>query len=77
VLTPKGWYLDFFDLKLKRTSKQVEDWVNDRKIKFKLNSEKNRLLYIGENDSLPYSASPEDSGKWALDMLKRLTATLE
>lgn len=77
VLTPKGWYLDFFDLKLKRTSKQIEDWVNDRKIKFKLNSEKNRLIYIGENDSLPYSTSPEESGKWALDMLKRLTATLD
>ncbi|HBC40502.1 MAG TPA: hypothetical protein DCZ88_01005 [Pseudanabaena sp.] len=81
VLTPKGWFFRFFDLRNKKNPKQVENWVNDRRIKVELNSEKNSpinfLIYKGENDSLPYSTSSEDSGRWALDMLKRLTDSLD
>jgi len=77
VLTPKGWSFQFFDLKLKKNSKQVEDWITARRIKVELTSKKHRLIYKGENDSLPYSTSPEDSGKCVIDMLKKLTNSLD
>lgn len=76
ILTPKGWYLQFFNNPKRENHKVVEDWANARSIEFEL-SKTNALKYKGENNSLPYSTSPEDSGKWALDMLKRLTDSLD
>jgi len=77
VLTPKGWFLQFFDLEHKSNPKRVEDWVNARGIKVKFSNWGNisTLVYKGEKDSLPYNTSPKDSATWALDMLKRLTAS--
>lgn len=70
-LTPKGWYLQFSNHPKRENHKEVEDWVNARNIKFEL-SKSNALIYKGEKNSLPYNTTPEESGKWALDMLERL-----
>jgi hypothetical protein len=70
-LTPKGWYLQFSNHP-RANHKEVEDWANARSIKFEL-SKSNALIYKGENDSLPYSTSPVESGKWVVKMLKKLT----
>jgi hypothetical protein len=75
-LTPKSWYLQFFNNTDRKNHKEVEDWANARSIKFEL-SKSNALIYKGENDSLPYTTSPEDSGKWVVKMLRRLTDSLD
>jgi hypothetical protein len=76
ILTPKGWYLQFFNNPKRENHKVVEDWANARSIKFEL-SKTNALIYKGEKNSLPYSTSPEESVEWVVDMLKKLTDSLD
>lgn len=77
VITPKGWFLQFFDLKYKSNPKRVENWVNARRIKVESSKWENisALVYRGGKDSQPYNAKPEDSALWVLDMLQRLIAS--
>ena len=75
VLTPSGWWMQFYNRH--GNPNEVEEWLEPREIKYEVkpNSSSNRLIYKGENHILPYNSSPEDSAKWVLDMLKRLTAS--
>ena len=75
-LTPKGWCLQFFNNTDRKNHKEVEDWANARSIKFEL-SKSNALIYKGENNSLPYSTNPVESGKWVVKILERLTPALD
>jgi len=74
ILTPSGWWMQFFNRKSGGLN-EVEEWLKSREIKYEINSSNNRLVYKGETHTLPYNTSPEDSAKWTLDMLKRLTAS--
>lgn len=73
VLTPSGSRMQFINKQ--GDLNEVEKWLKPREIKYKINPSGERLKYEGENHTLPYNTSPEDSAKWVLDMLKRLTAS--
>jgi len=72
-ITPSGWWMRFGN----RSGgiSKVEELLKSREIKYEINHNRQRLVYKGENHILPYNSSPEDSAKWVLDMLKRLTAS--
>lgn|GEM_PF-915516 len=71
VLTPSGSRMQFINKQ--GDLNEVEKWLKSREIKYEFNPSRERLKYNGENHILPYNTSPEDSAKWVLDMLKRLT----
>ena len=73
VLTPSGWRMQFINKYSDRN--ELEKWLKSKEIKYEIHPLKERLVYKGENHILPYNSSPEDSAKWVLDMLKRLTAS--
>jgi hypothetical protein len=72
-ITPSGWWMRFGN----RSGgiSKVEELLKSREINYEINHNKKRLVYKSETHILPYNSSPEDSAKWVLDMLKRLTAS--
>jgi len=77
-VTPSGWWMQFWN-PLSGDLNEVKKWIEDRGIRTEPTSttgRMKRLVYKGENDRIPCESKPEDSGKWVLDMLKRLTAPI-
>ena len=77
-VTPSGWWMQFWN-PLSGDLNEVKKWIEDRGIRTEPTSttgRMKRLVYKGENDRIPCESKPEDSGKWVLDMLKKLTAPI-